>query len=374
MADSRFNDSPLADLDTSFASYVSRCKEERQRHLVNGTPDYAFDVDVSLRRTIDAIPHFHSIAQNICNTYASREIQQLNMQGIAVTPRQRPEIYEIGRDCAQRLGIAVPSIFIVNNVSMNAYTIASDDLEPVVCLTSGIVERLSLGELRTVIGHECGHIHNRHTVYTMMASLMLTDGAAGLSAISGMLATLLTGGAQLALRKWQRAAEITCDRAGVICAQRPEDALTAEAKLMYGGTLGDAQQVDLDEMLKQLEQQLSTVARFEELTADHPYGLRRIAAEKAFMESEVLYRWRPDLKKPGQATMDRQALESRCRALTSLAADDKETALEGLLGLAAIQKSYKPPQTLLSSSARVYERMCCGMFHSCDNNKHSRSS
>lgn len=368
------NPSPLAELNTSFAAYVSKCKQEGQSHLIDGLPDYAFDVDVSLRKTIDAIPHFHSVAQNICNTYASREIQQLNMHGIAVTPKQRPEIYEIGRDCARRLGIAVPNIFIVNNVSMNAYTIASDDVEPVVCLTSGIVERFTPGELRTVIGHECGHIHNKHTVYTMMTSLMMAGGAVGMGAISGMLANLLTGGAQLALRKWQRAAEVTCDRAGIICSENPEDALTAEAKLMYGGTLGDQQSVDLEEMLKQLEQQMSTVARFEELTADHPYGLRRIAAEKVFMESEVLYRWRPDFKKPGQTTISREETETRCRTLTSLASDGKDTALEGLIGLAAIQKGYQQPKTLLSSSARVYERMCCGLTSHCRNNNYSYSS
>ena len=48
---------------------------------------------------------------------------------------------------------------------------------------SSLYERLTPGELKTVIGHECGHIHNMHGVYSIMvvilfegASLVLSGG------------------------------------------------------------------------------------------------------------------------------------------------------------------------------------------------------
>lgn len=313
--DVRGGASPLNGMDSSFRSYVERRKSAARDHLDgNGLPDYAFAADYALRKKLDSIPQFYQLCKKITATYASRQMQIINQSALAVGPNQFPEVYEIGRDCARRLGIGVPNIYIISSSELNAYTIATDDIEPLIVIYSALYERLTPGELRTVIGHECGHIHNQHGVYNIMVQLLLTGGAAAAS-ISGLSSLLLSPillGAQVALNAWSRAMEVTSDRAGMICCERVEDAYNAEAKFLYGAAFGE-HHVNLNELKKQLDTQAKNLTRLEELGRTHPLAVRRIMAEELFAECELFYRWRPDLRTSGQILRSKEETDELCK-------------------------------------------------------------
>lgn len=299
-----------------FREYIRRRQEmESTRLSGNGLPDYAFAMDYELRKKLDSIPHLYSIGKNICGTLASRYMHHYNMKNLLVGPDQFPDVYDIGCECARRLGIGIPNIYIVNDQSVNACTIATDDVEPVIAINSGLYERFTLGELKCVIGHECGHIHNQHGIYNMLGSIVLNTGLLA-GAISGMISSqlmsLLTASSKLALNAWSRAAEVTCDRAGMICCDRVEDAYNVNAKFTYGAAFGE-HTINLEALQRQLEENMESIARMDELLYDHPVASRRIAAEMEFAQSEVFYRWRPDLKEPGAVMRSREETDERCR-------------------------------------------------------------
>lgn len=306
---------PLCGIDASFRSYVHRRQRAADAHMDgNGLPDYAFASDYELRKKLDSIPHFYELSKKVVATYASRQMQIINQQALAVGPNQFPEVYAIGRDCAKRLGIGIPNIYIVSGQELNAMTVDVDDVEPLIIIYSALYERLTPGELRVVIGHECGHIHNMHGVYNAMEQILLTGGANAL-AIGGVSINLLNTvlqGASYALNAWSRAKEVTCDRAGMICCERLEDTYSAEAKLLYGATFGE-QDVNIDEIVKQLDMQQNNITRLEELTRTHPAAARRIVAERYFAECDVLYRWRPDLRRPGQTMRSKEETDDLCK-------------------------------------------------------------
>ena len=313
------NTNPLRRIYRDFEGYVAEKNIDSRKHMLqNRLPDYAFGMDMELRKRLDAIPKFYSLAQTICGTYANRMMHEINMTGVAVGPNQFPEIYAIGRDCARRLGIGVPNIYIISDPTLNAATMATDDIEPFIYLHSGIVERMTQGELRTVIGHECGHIQNKHTVYNLMAQLVISGAQAGGNIITGKVNALLSTGMLLALSRWERAAEVTCDRASVICADNVEDAISAQAKLMQGGMLGKDWKMDLDSLMRQFEQQKASTARLNEMLFTHPSGLRRIAAIKIFSKCETLFGWRPEFRKPGMRVLSRDEAEQQCNEVVSL--------------------------------------------------------
>lgn len=306
---------PLRGMDSSFRNYVDRQKFAEKAHLDGkGLPDYAFAADYALRKKLDSIPQFYQLSKKIAATYASRQLQIINQTALAVGPNQFPEVYEMGRDCAKRLGIGIPNIYIVSSSELNAYTVATDDIEPLIVLYSALYERLTPGELRTVIGHECGHIHNQHGVYNIMVQLLLGGGAAAaaLGGLSSLLLSPILMGAQVALNAWSRAEEVTCDRAGMICCERIEDAYTSEAKFLYGAAFGE-HQVNFDELKKQLDMQASNLTRLEELGRTHPLPVRRIIAEELFAECELFYRWRPDLRTPGQVLRSKDETDELCK-------------------------------------------------------------
>lgn len=313
--------SPIEDMDWSFRTYLNRRVSENARHIMgNDVPDYAYGMDYELRKKLDAIPGLHSLATKLYVTLATNALQDLNRRSVAVTPTQFPDIYDIGCDCARRLGIAVPNIFVSNNPTMNAMAYCADDIQPVIEIYSGLYERVTPGELKAVIGHECGHIQNNHVIYQNIANLIANVGISGIGVQYPALAAILSQSTVIALSAWSRAAEITSDRAGMICADDPKDAHRVDAKLMYGATFKE-QEVDFDALKAQLKQQMANIAKYNEILDSHPSGVRRIMAGKEFEECSVFYDWRPDLKKPDSVLRSKEECDARCKTYVNLTSD-----------------------------------------------------
>lgn len=320
-------DSPIRGRDVSFRNYIDRRIRSDSVHMEgHGVPDYAYDLDYELRKKLDAIPHFYSVASKICATYASRELRKYNKHAMAVTPTQFPEIYNIGCDCARILGIGIPNIYVMSSPEINAFAIAGPDSEPLIILYSALVERLTEGELRSIIGHECGHIHNQHSIYMMLVNIISQMGAGALRGISWYVAQALTQSTMILLNAWSRAAEVTCDRAGMICCGSKEDSCGALAKLSYGAMFGE-HEIDYEEIRRQLELQKNNITEIDEIidpNSTHPTFARRIFAAMEFENCETLYKWRPELKEHGMKVNSKEETDKRCREIVNVSLGKEE--------------------------------------------------
>lgn len=314
--------SPLDNLDYHFSSYLENRKNEIGKHMNgNGLPDYTYPLDYDYRKKLDSIPGLFDTAKKITATHASREIANYNLQGIAVGPNQFPEVYQIGCDCARRLGIAVPNIYILPVEEFNAWTLASDDVEPVIVITNLMLQRVSLDELRCIIGHECGHIHNFHGVYSTLSRIVANAATEASSMINRVIGTALSYGSLLTLSMWSRAAEVTADRAAMICSNNVQDAYKVNMKLMYGAaTVDDTMNTAMDiELLKeQLKQIENTPHRFNELIYDHPMSVKRIFAEMEFAKCDTFYDWRPDFKTVDTRIITKAEADERCKKIVDI--------------------------------------------------------
>ncbi|MBQ1389828.1 MAG: M48 family metallopeptidase [Clostridia bacterium] len=306
--------SPLNNINVSFSDYVQRHATSMEAHLVNGVPDYSFSLDNELRKSMMKIPHFTSICKTITSSLVAQQIQILNQEGIAVGPNQFPEIYRMTADCAQKLGIGIPNVFIVNSPGeMNAYTIAADDSSPIVVLYSSIVERMTPGELKGVIAHECGHIHNNHSALQSVVNVILSS--LGGSGIAGMVITL----ANIALMQfWTRAAEITADRAALICADDVQDVINMNSTLLTGGMIGKQYSVNLESLREQLEITLNNPSKVYEVLSDHPSSVRRVFCTMEFSECETFFQWRPDFKRYDAVVRTKEETDRRCQKLVNI--------------------------------------------------------
>lgn len=314
--------SPINSIDYRFSTYLEKRKNEIEKHMGgNGLPDYAYPLDFEYRKKLDSIPGLFNAAKKIAATYASRAIAEYNLNGIAVGPNQFPEVYQIGCDCARRLGISVPNIYILGVDEFNAWTMASDDVEPVIVITNLMLQRMSLDELRCVIAHECGHIHNFHTVYTVLANIISSAATEAGSMISRLLGTALSYGALLTLNMWSRAAEVTADRAALLCCNDVQDAYKVNMKLMYGAAKVDDMMntsMDIEQLKEQLRQVENTPYRFSEILYDHPMSVKRIFAEMEFAKSDMFFDWRPDLKTSDTRIITKTEADEKCKSIIDI--------------------------------------------------------
>ncbi|WRS26139.1 M48 family metallopeptidase [Oscillospiraceae bacterium MB08-C2-2] len=315
---------PTDGINTSFPEYVKSRKMLTQAHMQGGVPDYAYGADYVLRQKIKAIPGFYAIAKAITNTTIPLIKQQLNSSSLKVGPSQFPDIYEIVVDCARRLGIGIPAVYIRSKAAeLNATAWCVDDDMPLIEITSALLERSTPGELKAVIGHECGHIHNNHGIFNTAAQLILNAAQTAIPGVQQILA-LVTMPLQLAFSMWSRAGEVTCDRAGVICSEDAGDTISVQSNLLYGAAL-NCGKADIDALLKQYDAIRDKPVRFLELDSTHPIGVRRIFAVKEFFNSEVLYAWRPEWRMPDMHLVDKQTLDARCEKYISVLKSGKRS-------------------------------------------------
>lgn len=74
---------------------------------------------------------------------------------------QNPEIYHLVENLCITAGLPTPKIYLIEDPALNAFATGRDPEHAVICLTTGLVNRLEKVELEGVIAHELSHIGNR---------------------------------------------------------------------------------------------------------------------------------------------------------------------------------------------------------------------
>lgn len=314
--------SPTNKIDVSFAHYIEQHDSERMEHMHDGVMDYAFDMDTLFARRLGRIPYFESMCDKAMQIIANQDIAAIMRSGLRAGPKQYPEIDQMAIDCARRLHIAPPAVYIMNNPTVNAFTYGMDNGETIIQLFTGIIDHMTPAQLKCIIGHECGHIHNNHIRYRTVIDVLLNNTGGLLGKYGKLTMDLLNQSNAALIKSWSRACEVTADRAAVICADDPNDAITALQRLM-SGTINGGYTLELD--YKEIERQLSEVSgsvlKLQEIMDSHPNDLRRILCMREFANSEILMKWRPDLRDAANAVKPQEAVEARCKQLVNVFAN-----------------------------------------------------
>jgi Zn-dependent protease with chaperone function len=266
---------PKPEIDLSFARYVAARKGEVAARTREGAA-YAYAGDIKVRAALDRIRPVTLAVEASVRLWQSVEKARMLGTAVKVTSRQFPRISKLAETCAETLRIPVPTVYVSPNIgSLNAHTFGTAD-DPYIVINAALIDHLSEPELLDVIGHECGHIQNSHVVY--MTTLHFLKHAAN------MFLRWSVKPAVLALNGWARRAEITCDRAGMICTRDIDVSIGCLVKLAIGSQKL-YKEVSIPEYLQQLTEAQAGLGRFDELMRTHPYLPKRVAALRLFADT-----------------------------------------------------------------------------------------
>lgn len=276
-----------------FKGFVEGRREQRAGGSEGRGTAYAYASDHTMRLAFEKIRPIELAVSAAIRFFKAAGKAELLGHSVKIGPRQFPRVHGLVVECAQTLGIATPTVYITNNVTLNAMTSGTND-DAFILIHSGLIDRFTEDELLTVIGHECGHIHNNHVVYlttmyylTMMASLFVK---------------WISEPTMIALRSWSRRAEVTCDRAGMLCSKSLDASSRVFAKLALGSNKL-LPEMNIEEFLAQNEEGKESIGRYRELFASHPWLPKRVLALREFAHSD-LYKRHAGIEGPGLSMED----------------------------------------------------------------------
>lgn len=235
------------------------------------------------------VPGFDKLIAKLLEIGLERMLYIENISSnLRVTPKMFPRLHKNLLWATKILDVPEPEMYVTTDPNPNAWTFGHT--KPFITLTTGLVDMMTDEEVFFVIGHELGHIKGGHVLYRTMAHYMRQI-VEWLGDVTLGIGSLLGRGLIYALLEWYRCAELTGDRAGLLCVQDLEAARNAFMK-MAAGTVRLAAEIDREEFLRQVRAyediDRSTLDRAYKLlmTIDrtHPFAIQRAKEAELWFE------------------------------------------------------------------------------------------
>lgn len=192
-----------------------------------------------------------ALVMNVASYWFSDKIA-LSMSGAReVGPQDAPEYYQMVQRLAARANLPMPRVYIIPEMTPNAFATGRDPHHAAVAATEGILQILSREELEGVMAHELAHVQHRDILISTIAATMAgaisslghmafffggrDDEESPMGAIGGLLMMIFAPiAAALVQMAVSRSREFEADRGGAAICGNPMALANALLKLERG--------------------------------------------------------------------------------------------------------------------------------------------
>src|SRR5688572_18278845 len=121
-----------------------------------------------------------AVAMNFFSYWFSDKIVLKMYNAREVDDSSAPQFVGMVRELAQRAGLPMPRVYIIDEQAPNAFATGRNPSNAAVAATTGILRALTPRELRGVMAHELAHVKNRDILISTISATMA--GAIGMLA------------------------------------------------------------------------------------------------------------------------------------------------------------------------------------------------
>jgi Zn-dependent protease with chaperone function len=202
------------------------------------------------------------------DSHIAEDIRKIDIESFKVNEKSFPETYGILQTCCQRLEITnIPKLAVSTRLKgVNSITVGTDH-DPMILISPIAIASLNKAELSFLIGHELGHIAQKNLIcHTVKGALD------AFNKWSEAIGPIISGLIEVPLNRWYRCSEFTSDRAGVICCEDLQTAVSLLKKIS----------------MKLNQTTTSIWDSYLELSSDHPTLRNRIDELEKIRKNKVL--------------------------------------------------------------------------------------
>ncbi|NSC21699.1 M48 family metallopeptidase [Streptomyces albus subsp. chlorinus] len=259
---------------------------ERRRFPGISSRAYEHPTDRSALVAARKLTGFDTAVKALSGLLPERSMRLLFLSdSVRVSDQQFAHLNAMLRDACYILDLEkVPPMYVTQDPKPNAMCVGMD--EPIIVVTTGLVELLDEEEMRAVVGHEVGHALSGHAVYRTIL-LFLSNLAMNIAWIP--LGSVAVRALMVGLREWFRKSELSADRAGLLVGQDLQASMRGLMKLAGGNHLHE---MNVDAFLKQAEEyeaggdvRDSVLKIMNVLPRSHPFTTVRAAELKKWATS-----------------------------------------------------------------------------------------
>ncbi|MFE7119651.1 M48 family metallopeptidase [Streptomyces sp. NPDC057654] len=276
----------MSSSDSSGGGHEQVPGRERKRFPGISSRAYEHPADRSALVALRKLSGFDTVFKALSGLLPERSLRLLFLSdSVRVGDQQFQHLNIMLRDACYILDLEkVPPMYVTQDPQPNAMCIGLD--EPIIVVTTGLVELLDEEEMRAVVGHEVGHALSGHSVYRTIL-LFLTNFALKVAWIP--LGNIAIMAIVTALREWFRKSELSADRAGLLVGQDLRASMRGLMKIAGGNHLHE---MNVDAFLAQAEEyesggdlRDSVLKIMNVLPRSHPFTTVRAAELKKWAES-----------------------------------------------------------------------------------------
>jgi len=191
---------------------------------------------------------FVAAAMNLASYWNADKLVLAMHDAHEVDERTAPDLVRLVRELAQRAGLPMPRVYVMDNPQPNAFATGRNPEHAAVAATTGLLQMLSREEIAGVLAHELAHVKHRDTLtmtitatiagaISMLAQFGLffgghRDNNSGLGVVGTIAMVILAPlAAMLVQMAISRAREYAADNLGARISGRPDALASALAKI-----------------------------------------------------------------------------------------------------------------------------------------------
>ena len=246
---------------------------------------YEHPADRAATSALHAIPLLDRLIKRFGRLGIETHFRQMMLgDSVRLGPDQVPAMWASHVRAATRLDLDPTPLFVTQAASLNALTFGMRS--PVIVVSSSLAKEQPPEQVESILAHELGHVLSDHVTYSTMLALLhqLLTGALGTIPLAG----LPLRGLYLVLLEWQRAAELSCDRAAALEIDDP----VVVCRALMNVAAGTLDGMNVDAFIRQAteyteeEDLFARRSRFwSEMRRTHPPAVRRVKELVTWVES-----------------------------------------------------------------------------------------